>query len=101
MSKLVELAEKEITRNGILEVLEECGSDGASVELVTKCLTKAGIKCDTEEVRRECSYLKGKGLVEIEHVENKVLKISRDIIRITSAGMDVVDGTVILEGLGD
>lgn len=100
MSKLVELAEKEILRKNILEVLEECGDEGASEELIAKCITKAGITCSTDEIKRECTYLKGKGLVDIEHVENKVLSISRNVVRITSSGMDILDGTSSSEGVG-
>lgn len=101
MSKLVELAEKEIARKTILSVLEECGSEGASEELITKCLARVGINCQQEAVKRECEYLKGKGLVEINHIENKTLGISRDVVTITSAGMDVLDGTATVEGVGE
>ena len=100
MSKLVELAEKEIMRKNILEVLEECEDEGASEELIAKCLTRIGHNCSTDEVKRECSYLKGKELVEINHVENKTLGISRNVIKITSKGMDVLDGTSTVEGMG-
>lgn len=100
MSKMVELAEKEITRNTILSVLEECGSEGASMELLTKCLARTGIRCQIKDVKKECTYLEGKGLVNIEHVENRVLGISRDVVRITSAGTDVLDGTAAVEGVG-
>lgn len=51
-NKLIELAEKEIIRKNILEVLEECGDEGASEELISKCVSRAGIKCDTESGAR-------------------------------------------------
>lgn len=100
MSKLVELAEKEIMRKDILEVLEECEDAGASEELITKSLARIGHNSSVDEVKRECSYLKGKGLIEITHIENKVLGISRNVIKITSAGMDVLDGASTVEGVG-
>ncbi len=100
MSKLVELAEKEIMRKDILEVLEECEDEGASEELIAKCLARSGHSCTTDEVKRECSYLKGKELVEINHIENKTLGISRNVIKITSKGMDVLDGASTVEGVG-
>ena len=100
MSKLTELAEKEIMRKNILEVLEECDDEGASEELITKCLARIGHSCTIDEVKRECSYLKGKELVEINHIENKTLGISRNVIKITSKGIDVLDGTSTVEGMG-
>ncbi|MEE1517272.1 MAG: hypothetical protein UF228_06710 [Lachnospiraceae bacterium] len=100
MSKLVSLAEKEIMRKNILEVLEECEQEGASEELIAKCLVRIGHSCTVEEVKRECTYLKGKGLVEINHVENKTLGISRNVVKVTSNGMDVLDGTSVVEGVG-
>lgn len=99
-NKLIELAEKEILRKNILEILEECGDEGASEELISKCVSRAGIKCDTESIKKECEYLKGKGLVNINHVDNKVLGIKRNIMTITSAGVDILDGTNAVEGVG-
>lgn len=100
MSKLVSLAEKEIMRKNILEVLEECEDEGASEELITKCLVRIGHSCTAEEVKRECTYLKGKELIEINHIENATLGISRNVIKITSKGFDVLDGTSAVEGVG-
>lgn len=100
MSKLVELAEKEILRQSILEIIEQSGTDGASGILIKKALSKTGLKPSDEQLKREISYLKNKGLVSVKHIENRTLGIERDMVTLTSKGMDVLDGAVEEAGTG-
>lgn len=98
-NKVMELAEKEILRQSILEITEQ-SSDGASDILIKKALSKTGLKPSLEQLKREISYLEDKGLVSVGHIKNSVLGIERDVIRLTSKGMDVLDGAIEESGIG-
>lgn len=99
-NKVMELAEKEILRQSILEITEQSGSDGASDILIKKALSKTGLKPSLEQLKREISYLEDKGLVSVGHIKNSVLGIERDVISLTSKGMDVLDGVIEESGIG-
>ena len=47
----------------------------------------------------ELKYLAGKELVKSEVVANKALGIKREIVHITSKGIDVLEGTIEVEGI--
>lgn len=97
--KMIELAKKELTRNYILSIAEQCAGEGASTNIIKSVLKKNGVTVTDEELGREIKYLEGKRLVSVKHIENKVLKIKRDVISITSEGMDVLDGTSTITGI--
>lgn len=99
MNKMIELAEKEIVRNYILTIAEQCIEEGASSKLIKSIIAKNGIELTEEQLAREIKYLENKSLIEVKRIENKVLNIKRDIIRITSSGMDVLDGTSTETGI--
>lgn len=99
MSKITELAEKEIVRGSILRILTEVGNEGASTKLIGKALNTAGFTVGRQEVEKELSYLEGKHLAGREHIENRALGISRDIFRITPQGTDVLEGTLQADGI--
>ncbi|MDE7431401.1 MAG: hypothetical protein K2N34_05755 [Lachnospiraceae bacterium] len=99
MSKITQLAKNEIIRGNILKLLDEIGSIGASFKLLNKALTTSGFVVTREEVDRELRYLQGKNVIDIEHIENKVLGIKRDIVRINSRGIDVLEGTLQIDGI--
>ena len=99
VNKLIDLTQKQIIRNEILEILENVGETGASDKVIIGALANQGYKLEKEAVERELAYLKGKELIKTTHVENKRLNISRDVYYITSNGMDVLDGTENVSGL--
>lgn len=91
MSDMVKLAEKEIFRMEALRLLNSAVPVGCSRQVLEAALKKLGL--DTGELPRELSWLQGKGLVRMEHAENRRLGIERDVYSITSEGMDYLDGT--------
>lgn len=100
MSKITQLVKREIIRGNILKILDEFGSMGASTKLLSKALsTSEDFEVSKEEVDRELRYLQGKNAVDIEHIENKVLGVKRDIARITSCGIDVLEGIIQINGI--
>lgn len=99
MNKIIELSEKRIIRNEILKVLDEMSSTGASTKLLRKALNTSGLSVTQENVNKEVEYLQGKGVISVEHIENKALGIKRDIITITSKGIDVIEGTLQVDGI--
>lgn len=88
----IQTAEKEVIRQEILEMLSMAGADGAGEKLLKAALKKAGYELAEEEILRQISYLKEKGLVRIVEVKNPRLGIRRTIAYITAAGTDYLEG---------
>ncbi len=99
MSKIIELAQKQIIRNNILKILDELGDTGASTILLKKGLQTLGIDVRSKDIDTELAYLKGKHVLDIQNIENKVLGIKRDMVKITPLGMDLLDGITQIEGI--
>ena len=90
MSDMVKLAQREILRGEILKLCREAAPVGCSEKVLKAAVEKLELSADGME--QELYYLKEKGLLKKEHMENKRLGISRDIYMITAAGMDYLDG---------
>ena len=55
-----------------------------------------------EEIFRQVDYLKGKGLLSVVKVNNSRLGISREVIKITPAGVDYIEGNAgDIAGIGE
>ncbi len=100
MSRLLELAEKEILRQDMLEICRQSIPLGADEKVLRAALRKNGYDVTEQQVTEQLYYLRGKGLVELQTAENRALGIRRTIARITPEGMDVMDGSRDAEGLG-
>lgn len=99
MSSMIETAKKENIRNELLKMCDLAGTQGASEQVLRAGLKKIGICSTVEEVERQIRYLAGKGLLELEKVENERLQIRRSIARITPLGMDVLEGNAEISGI--
>ena len=88
----IQTAEKEIIRQEILEMLSMAGADGAGEKVLKAALKKAGYELAEEEILRQISYLKEKGLARVVEVKNPRLGIRRTIAYITAAGTDYLEG---------
>lgn len=100
MGKLIALAEKEIIRAEILEICQQGIPVGVDERVVKAALRKCGHDLNEREVMEQLDYLHGKGLLELTEVNNKVLGIQRVVARITSAGIDCLEGNVDAAGVG-
>ena len=98
MSRLIDVATKEVARTTILETLEEAGITGCSTQVLTQVLNKSGIDVDVEDT---LFYLDNKELVRSKKYENKRQGISRTVYFITDKGIDFLDGNVEEVGLCD
>lgn len=92
MSKIMDVAEKEIIRQEILEMCQMAAPEGASEKVIRAALRKSGYDLAEEEVMRQIDYLEGKKLVTSQKVENRALGIKRVVIRITPDGTDYLEG---------
>lgn len=99
MDKAMEILTKQALRGRILNLCKVSQPLGAAMEVLTAMLRKEGFKVSKEEVFEECSYLEGKGLIEIVFIENAVLGISREIAHIKPAGIDLLEGTTEAGGI--
>ena len=98
MSRLIDIATKEVARTTILEILEEAGITGCSTQVLAQVLNKSGIDVDVEDT---LFYLDNKELVRSKKYENKRQGISRTVYFITEKGIDFLDGNVEEVGLCD
>ena len=102
MSNMIETAEKEIIRAEILSLCSMAAPDGASTKVVMAALKKSGYRITEEELDRQASYLKEKGLIETDCLDNDRLGIHRKVLRITASGTDYLEGNGgSITGIGD
>ena len=89
-------------RGWILQFLADqpVGADGLRAQLTPERLQQdlfaAAQEVSLDEVRAECGYLAGKCLVQMERFSGRAGQLlggTRTGVRITSAGIDVRDGT--------
>jgi len=95
----VQIAANQILRGLVLNITREADPLGASAELIRAILKQHGHSLDKSDVKGICKYLEGKGLVKINGTKNEVLKVSRFIAYITPTGIDVLEGTIQIEGI--
>lgn len=98
MSRLIDIATKEVARVAVLETLEEAGITGCSTQVLTQVLSKSGIEADIENI---LFYLESKELVRCKSYENARQGIKRTVYFITEKGIDFLDGNVKETGLAD
>lgn len=99
MSKMIDVAERQILRKEILSILAETDEQGATPKLLKVVLMKQGYEVNDLVISLELKYLAGKELVKSEVVANKALGIKREIVHITSKGIDLLEGTIEVEGI--
>ncbi len=92
MSNVFDTAEKEVIRAEILSTCEMAGQGGADTKVLRAVLKKAGYELDENAVKEQVHYLELKGLVSVQDVNNKQLKISRTLVSITALGIDYIEG---------
>lgn len=92
MSRLVDTAGNEELRLEILELCREAHPYGAGVNVLRIALRKGGHDLSERELLTQIDYLKGKGLVETQEIDNRRLDIHRLIVRLTPAGTDYLEG---------
>lgn len=99
MSKMVDLAEKEIMRTEVLEICQQSVPVGADEKVIKAALRKCGHDVTEQEVQSTLYYLQSKGLLELQPVENRALGIKRTIARITGKGIDCLEGNAEVIGI--
>ena len=100
MSDLLKATENQVIRNQLLELLQEAGANGANGKVITMAMQKAGYMVQPEKLRDNLYYLERKGLVSVTRCENKALGISMDVYAITPDGIDALEGTTEVPGIG-
>lgn len=91
MSNLIQTAVKEVLRKEVLEMCYQAGTTGCSIDVLAAAFAHSG-EYGREELERQVNYLEGKGLVDVQKAENKVLDISRQVVRLTAEGTDYLEG---------
>lgn len=92
MSKTLDTAEHEELRLEILELCREAQPYGTNPNVLRAALRKCGHDLSERDMLTQIGYLKDKGLVETQEVQNRRLGIQRLIVRLTSAGTDYLEG---------
>ncbi len=102
MSRVLETAQKEIIRQEILALCRMAAPEGVNTRIIKAALKKSGYDLTEEEISRQSGYLKEKGLLSVVKIANGRLQISRDIIKITPAGTDYMEGNSdSIAGIGE
>lgn len=99
MSNLTDLAQKEVIRNEILEMVAQSEPVGASLQVLRAGLKKMDIDASEADLERQVCYLEGKGLLRVERLKNARLGISRVVAHITPTGTDVLEGNAEVSGI--
>ena len=92
MNKVLETAEKEIARLEIMELCRMAAPEGVNAKIIRASLKKSGYDMSEEEILQQADYLHQKGLLSVVSVTNRMLGICRDVIKITAAGIDYMEG---------
>lgn len=100
MSDLLKAMENQVMRNQLLELLQEAGPNGANEKVIAMAMKKAGYPVQTEQLKKDLYYLQKKNLIECVKCENKALKINMDVYMITPDGIDALEGTTEVPGIG-
>ena len=103
MSKMIEAMTKQIVRNEILEILAQAGSAGAGKKLIAMALLREHQNLEAADtlIDESLNYLMMKALIIKKEYENRRLGIRNELYFISAEGIDVLDGTTEISGLGD
>ncbi|MCX4341417.1 MAG: hypothetical protein OSJ72_17460 [Lachnospiraceae bacterium] len=88
----LDTAEHEEIRMEILELCRDAAPYGAGTKALRSALRKGGYDLTDRELLTQVDYLKGKGLVRTQEVENRRLELHRLIVHLTPDGMDFLEG---------
>ncbi len=99
MSNMVDLAQKEVIRNEILEMAGQSEPVGASLQVLRAGFKKMGIDASEADLVIQVGYLEGKGLLRVDKIKNDRLGISRMVAHITPTGTDVLEGNAEVPGI--
>jgi hypothetical protein len=94
-----QIAKNHVLRGLILGIAYAAMEQGAGIPIIKAMLIQEGHTLKEADILNQCHYLKSKDLVEIESIRNPIQNISRDIVRITSKGIDVMEGITQMDGL--
>lgn len=93
MLKVNKFAKKEI-RGWILKILYTNLPEWAGDRLLAQMLEQGKYSVSALEIQGHLRYLEGKGYVEVKEVSVKELGLSRVVARLTSKGVDFVEGNL-------
>lgn len=91
MNNLLDVAAKETLRKEILQLCYQAAPIGCSLDVLAAAFSHEGTE-DAGELERQVDYLKAKGMVSTEEIKNKVLKLSKTVVKITADGIDFMEG---------
>lgn len=92
MSNVMNTAENEVIRREILELCRQTQPYGAGFPTLKAALRKSDYEVGDKELLTHVEYLKGKGLVQTQEVNNRRLGLHRVIVQLTPEGMDYLEG---------
>lgn len=92
MGNVMNAAENEVIRREILELCRQAAPYGAGTPVLKAALRKSEYELTEQELLTQIEYLKDKGLVKTQEVQNRRLNIDRLIVSLTPEGIDYLDG---------
>lgn len=99
MNNLTDVTQRQILRGLILQICNVTAAVGAGTQLILSALRREGYVVTQQDVTDACRYLEGKELITIKNIRNDVLHIDKTIAYITPQGVDVLEGTTMVDGV--
>jgi len=81
-------------RGEILRLARRFGGNGVSIAGVDRIFQQAGMFAALSSLEENIEYLQGKGYLAAELATDPLSDVERWIIRITPAGIDLLDGVI-------
>ncbi len=100
MSNLLDLAAKEILRKEILQLCYQAAPVGCSMDVLRAAFSHEGTE-NANDLEIQVDYLQAKNMVSVEKIENRVLNLSKNVVKITADGIDFLEGNANqVKGIG-
>lgn len=100
MSKILDVAAKEVLRKEILHLCYQASPVGCSMDVLHAAFSH-GVDEDAGELDRQVDYLQAKGMVSVEDIGNRRLGMVKTVVKITADGIDFIEGNIqSVKGIG-
>lgn len=90
----LEKFEARITRGHLLQILKIAYPGPASIELLEITLNDRACPTSPAIIRGYIDYLKDKGYVTVWDEQDDALGVTRTLVKLTAAGVDLVEGNI-------
>lgn len=99
MSDVLQTVKNKKTRGYILRILKLSYPQAVGTNILDVCLIDAGLGTTSGKLIGHLKYLEDKGYVRVKDVELSKVAKSMHLVELTSAGIDILEGTIVDPGV--